>query len=508
MKALVVLGAAALAAPLWSVLARDDAARPAPAGRLAPAAPDDVVVSVERSDDVWWCTVRCESAPVHRVIGALAGALGLDVEGFDAATRAAFVTVDLENRRLAQVLEYVLAGVGLRAEVRTHAIVVAPFALEAQEPEQLLDLALVAYLKAGAAFPSHPLGAQARLSQGRIEERRGNLGAALGHYEHVLESYGTSPLVPRAMLATAQTLERMGLYAQAREQFKELANLDVAHEHQSDAWMGMIRATNAMQDWQLALSMIAAADNEHPSRDRTEARDRLFERARALVGLGEHVEALSVLDEVDRRGMRTDQRDDSFALRASAFEGLDMLAEAGTSWLIYARRVDGTERARALEAAARLALEAEDEVRVLMLAEQARAWELGERLEPFTTEAKRRLGMLGDMAPSALDPLQRLRHAERCVEEDRFDEAARALESLFAQRDQLDDDATARVYRVRALILEHVSGLEPAIELLRSKRPTLERPENRSRLDVVAAGLYEKHERFDDAVEAYGGVYR
>jgi hypothetical protein len=50
--------------------------------------------------------------------------------------------------------------------------------------------------------------------------------------------------------------------------------------------------------------------------------------------------------------------------------------------------------------------------------------------------------------------------------------------------------------------------MNAAIRLMQELRPSLAALENRSALDLVAADLYEAAGMFDEAVDAYGGIYR
>ena len=467
----------------------------------------DLVVAVERSDGVSWCTIRAENAPVQRVVRAVADQLGYEVEGFDEVHRAALVIADLRDRPLSQALEYVLGSVGLAADVRQGVIAVRPEAAGEVDPESLLDRAMVAYLRAGGRFPTHPLGAGARLSQGSIEELRGNLPAALGQYEFVLENYPASTLRPRATWLAARALERLGQTADANRLYQELANLEVEHDFEVEAWMGMVRTTVDLGDPGRALSVLNALDGHVPPRDEADRRERLFQRARAEVGDGRAMEALRTIEDLERAGMSAEQRTACFALGAVALEAVGQEEMAGRSWLLYARASEGEESEKALENAARLALVRDAEALVLLICEEADARGFAARLEPYRLEARRRLGLLTVLDARRAAPLERLELAEAWVRRGRVEDAAEVLESLFEERGGLDQEALVRVYAVRARVLEKVRGPEAALELLRSFRRGLEDPAGRSRLDVLAGELLERQGRFEEAIEAYGGRY-
>ena len=50
-------------------------------------------------------------------------------------------------------------------------------------------------------------------------------------------------------------------------------------------------------------------------------------------------------------------------------------------------------------------------------------------------------------------------------------------------------------------------GLEAAIAFLADERDEFVHIGDRSKLDIHAAGLFEKHERYEQAIDAYEGRY-
>lgn len=472
-----------------------------------PADDPELSVQAELVDGELLCSVTASGLAVHRVVRELATEVGLQVEGFDPLVRASLVTVELRQRPLGEVLEFVLGSVGLDYDLRPGVLTIREGRAKTAPPSQLRDLAMVAYLRATDAFPHHPLGARARMSQGRIEENRGNDAAALAHYEYVLETYRTSPEHPNARYRAALALERLGLFADANQQFRILANLDLQHGYESEAWIGMARTTNALGDPQGALRTLDALEVNVPPVSIGDRRERLLERVRALNGLDRFDLALETLDEIDQLGLTAAETAESFGLRGVTFEGLGLLAEAGRAWLVFAREVDGPDRGRALENAARLALADADELAALLVCEEARSLGFAERLRPYEIEARNRLGLYVAIDPLEVPPSQRLDLAESWLDEGRIGKASHAVETLFEVRGQLDEEGLARVWRLRARILNATSDLGAALDLLRAARSQLLDAEHRALLDATAAGFFEQLGRFEDAVEAYGGRY-
>jgi len=58
--------------------------------------------------------------------------------------------------------------------------------------------------------------------------------------------------------------------------------------------------------------------------------------------------------------------------------------------------------------------------------------------------------------------------------------------------------------------MQNMSGLfvPDTINFLREARPQLTAMDNQARLDLMAAELFEANDMFDEAVDAYGGIYR
>jgi hypothetical protein len=143
---------------------------------------------------------------------------------------------------------------------------------------------------------------------------------------------------------------------------------------------------------------------------------------------------------------------------------------------------------------------------VLLVIEEAEASGMKEGLEPYELEARRRLGMQLVVDVGSGAPSEQLDLAEELAEREGFTQAASVLEGLFDVRDSLDSRDLARVYRLRAQIVERELGLEPAIDLLRRQRLSLEDPQARALLDVAAGEMYERHGLYALAADAYGGV--
>lgn len=477
--------------------------------RLFASAPEDARFQVEVTDGEGGqvCTIRAGKAPVDALMGELASQLDLRLVGFDSVARAALVDVVLDRRPVFEAVEAILGSVGLVAELRPGVLAVRPENTLGLSAEELTNRAMVAYLRALGRHPDHDAAAGARLAQGKVELRRGNAAAALAHFETLIESYKASPLVPEGLLCAGLALERLQLWNEAQEQFRALATWGGTNVFGAEARFELARCAIELGDNDRALSVLANLDASHPAEDAGEEGRRTLLRARALNGSGQSMHALRMLDQAERLGLEAEERHVALALRAEAFEALDLPGEASRAWLIHSRDAEGPDRVAALENAARLALADGDELGAIFVAEQARADGFGAALEPYAREARLRLGLDVQARPAGGTIEDELTLADAWL---RGGEAARAvklLEPLYAKRSGLDEEARVGVAGALARGLEATRGLDAAIALLHRTRGELDLLESRQRLDLVAADLFEQHERFDDAIDAFQGRY-
>lgn len=491
MRALLIT---ALLAPLQ---AQPEEVRPPVSGRT---------VQVEEIDGDKLCTLVVQDESVRRVLTDLCRELGIELEGFEGVQRSALVTADLRRRPVERVLEYVLGSVGLRSRVRTGVLSVTEETLLAADQDELLLRASAAYLDAHAEHPGHPLGAEARVNQGRIEEMRGNLNAALEHYQVVAADHGTSPAAAEALFRSGLLYEELLEWGQASLVFRQLVNLRRIHDFEGVARQELARCFVHMAEEHQALSTLDLLERRYPTEDVRHLVTRRILRAHALLGLEEYVECLGNLERLEGLGLRRAERLESQSIRARAFEGLGLMDEAGRTWLIYAREADQDDHERALHRAVRIALEADDELAVLFAVAQARTPELREELAPMVRQARDRLGLAMPLS-QGLTVEERLARAEAEIAAGRTAEIADWLRPLAEGRRSLDDDSRVRLAVAWASVLNATTGLDEAVAFLAAERVELTALPAKSRLDVRAAELFEAQDRFEEAIEAYEGRY-
>ena len=477
-----------------------------PSAAAPAAANPEARVFMETSEGRQWWSVRAEDSGLLGVLEQIARKSGRYLEGYEAIGSSAIVTVELVHRPLDQVLEYMLGSVGLSFELRRDTLIILSADVERMDRDELLDQVAFSWLRATTRFPGHPAAPGARLAQGELSELRGNLGAARNHYQTLVEDYPDSPEVAEATMRTGRILKELGFWSQAAVQYRTLANLDEASEYHAAARLELARCTIQLGDPQSALHMLEALELAYPSSERTEETARLLVRAEALNARERYMEALRHLDRADS-DLDPLVRQDALRIRAVALEGVGLPGESGRAWLLYSEEAQRTERAKALEHAARLALEADDEMGTLFVCRRAKEEGLGARFQRYELEARRRLGF--DEVEHALQERhsQQIEQAEAWIGAGEIGRAAEILQPLYLGRTTLDPVDATRVCVGWAACVEERQGIEEALQLLAEVRDSFETIELRSRIDVGAAKLLEKNDMFDRAVDAYSGAY-
>jgi hypothetical protein len=493
-----------LVAAAW---AADTNAVPASQAQVEPVvetfAPLEIAVSGTPGREL--VTVVGSNVPLDRLLARLATAVGRELEGIDDTMRPDLVTVELRERPLAEVLEICLGAVGLRAEVSSYVIRVRSTPTTGRTPTRLREAAMATYARGLNGFSDHPDAPLARLSQAAIEETNGNLGAAVEHYHALIETFRTSPEVHTARWRMALALQRLGLWAEASAQLRTLASHAGAEELHGAARLELARCALELGNPVLAQNMLEALDRTHPVAEREVRADRELLKARTHLAQEDALRALQVVEAAAARGWSTEQEMEAMWVRARAFEYLALPKEAARAWLILGVHGPVASRPLALERSARLSLEANDELASLFVAAIGRKSELADAFEEPSLEARRRLGLELDV--SSLEAPLRLELVEEYLREDRLDEATPLLETLHAERVDLEHEQFIRLARLRAAHTNALVGVDAALDVLRDARWELEDREDRQPLDMAAAELLERARRYDRAFLAYEGIY-
>jgi len=472
------------------------------AGSEPPAQPQARVLSVSRQetrDGPRW-SVLCEDAPLDELLRALAKKAGLALEGTEIVPLGAHLSVELEHRPLEQVLDFVLGSQGLRHELTRGALRVFP---ASNDPAELLRLAEEAWHTVESGGDEHA-ALRAKLAEGNLAEVRGDLDGAYKLYAALAEEDASADSA-EATFRAGRVLERLGHWAEAAQHFRTLASRDDAQSFHARARLELARVSVELGDAESALHVLNFMDANFPTRDAAELAERRLVRASAFNATHEFVEALRTLEEGDTAAAQ-DAEARAIEVRAVAFEGLGYEVEAARAWLIFARETSAAEeRTAAFVKAANLSLAAGDELGTLFICREAAKAGADEGLGASVRQARLRLGLDEEDAPTTIQ--ERLELAETLLAKDELPKAAELFEGLYLARGALAEPEQARVLAGWSRVLLDRTGVEAAIEPLSKARAAFEDAAAIRTLDLAAAALFEGEGRYDEAAEAYRGNY-
>jgi hypothetical protein len=446
-----------------------------------------------------WVTVRTEEAPLGLLLAELGREAQVEFEGLERLPPALRVSADLEHRPLRQVVGWILGSVGLRADRRMDTFTLH---VDADTREDLQAQAQIEYLRTLREFPNHPLADRALYGQALLEEDRGEPGTARAHYDALVEAYPESELVGEALKRCAELFAADRDWSRSAQKWAQLLRLEQETEFEILAYEQLALCTAQLGDAERALYMLDALDESAPARE-DGRQERLYIRARALVGQGQHHRALEALAEADESERSRAQQLDSHELRARALGGLEEHGAASRSWLAYCEVAAGDDLARGLQQAATSALLAGDELAVLFIERLATRRGVEGVVAEQAREARTRLDLLSGRLSGQVD-VERLARAERLLAAGLFAEASELLADLSANAHLFEEDERARFVLAYGRALG-AGGSEAALAFLKEQLASLTEVEHRTEVYLLAAELLEAEGRMDEAIEAYQG---
>ncbi|MDF1799711.1 MAG: tetratricopeptide repeat protein [Planctomycetota bacterium] len=478
---------------------------------LAFAAPQEreaIQVESRSLDGELLLSVRANDKPLDNIIEALADEAGMRVSGFD-GRRQRLITVDLYERPLDMVLEFTLGSVGLDFTLEGNHITISGH--DATDRDALLRAASRGYQRALNTFPSAEAAPAAHLSQAWIAEQNGDLGSAIAMYQMIPSTYPGYPELAAAEFHSARLYEELGNWRDAIQHYDRLAELKIDHDFHAAQRLGRARCTIELGDPKAAIFQLQNLDLHSPALDDDEAAQRILVRARANNARRDYQAALADLDQIDQLQSYLVRSADYQRNTAIALEGLELFGPAARAWLAYAERALGNDRLTAVELAVELFLDANDESAALYAIRFGETLGGSPKLTALSGVIDERLGLVRvqpTKPTSEKGPAERLERARAAWQAGDLSATYSALGPVMNDSRGLIEVDRAEVLCLWARCLDRLEGLDAAIDVLRTNRPQLTSLENRMRLDVVAADLYEAHGRFDEAVDAYGGTYR
>jgi tetratricopeptide (TPR) repeat protein len=447
-------------------------------------------------------TVIATDIPAKEVVRMIARAYELQLVGLE-NLKNRLVSAHLKGRDLNSTLEMILGSLDMQH--KRHGKVLEIMPLQAQTSDELFAKADTAWASFYRRFPTHPMAPHAQFSRASIQEKRNKLSAARDIYLKLAKDYPLSMEVGPAMLRAGIISANQNENTQAATIFRDLIKMAIPTELQASARMELARALIGMNDPKRALNLLRALEADYPSMDKAEATVRRLIRARALNKMDQPYDALREIDLLDKN-FNDLAAWESLHIRATAFEKIGLFTDASRAWLHYAINAIGKDRSQAFASAARLALQADDELAVLFIAETAAEDGLAEGLEEFVTDAKVRLGLI-EAQPTS-DRGSSLDEAEALVNVGEILRAMKLLGPLYRTRSSMIEvDLRARLTVLWARCKENQNGLDEAIALLKLERSTFSSTSELNLIDIGAADLFTKHDQFLEAARAYQGEF-
>jgi hypothetical protein len=250
--------------------------------------------------------------------------------------------------------------------------------------------------------------------------------------------------------------------------------------------------------------MLDVVDAYLPSSEPVEIQRRQLIRARGLLAAKRAPEAQSTLEYVERLGRREELQLELAELGARVAEALGTADAASKAWLRYANLATGVDRADAFNQAARLALEAGDELGAMFISRLGDAEGTDDTALELRERAAKELGIEQLLHPTD-ERTERIDRAKRLLEGGLASDAVAVLKPIFETRRELDENALTDVALVYARAVAEAKSVDSAIDVLRAVVPDLHSADARRAIYVLAGELYEAHDRLDAAVEAYQG---
>ena len=452
-------------------------------------------------------TVVAANLSIEALVLRIADRTSRRVEGIGLGGIPSLVTVELVDRPLLQVLEIILGSAGLTFELQPGVLRIIDAGTEPEDVDFLEARSLAHYLRATTQFPNHPLAADARLDQGELEESRGNFEAAFDHYQALVENFPYSERVPDAHLASGKVLERLGRYSEAHTQYLEVTRLPATDPRRNRARLALARVNLETSIPSVAVLMVRRLEEEEPTADLSVQSEHLILMATALERSELPLEALEVLDRLERLGGPVGHTADAMEVRARALEGLDLLEAASRAWLVVARERGGVASHAAYNRAADLVEQTGDSLAALFLAKEAAKAEPPLDLSPLVRRARLDLGLDVDLATADISPEERWDIVQRWMAEDRFDRADPELARLVTERSSLSEALASEVVLRYADRIYETRGLESALGALREARRDASTPAVRAIYDLRAGKLLEGERSYVRAAAAYEGEY-
>lgn len=465
--------------------------------------PDQGLITITTRDGETLVSCQTAAADPHALLAELAGDCGREASGLDSIPHSQPIAVSFHERPLGWSLQTLAACAGWHAQLRSDRIEFSLEQLPLLEVAELESRMQASYLRALKAHPRHANSMHAEVALGAIQERRGNLQSALGHYRAAFERDMSAPMAPEALMRAGLVHARLGQQVQAIECYSNLLGHPHAQAYQASARLELTRAIAANGDGTQALFILNSLDKTAPAATDEERQTREYVRAISLFRAGMRAEALESLTKAEEFGVRPEWARAAHELRADVLAHFGRNADAALAWLAVANLSSGEEQARAWLRSAEQSLAAGDALGVLFIQRLAQDSISETAIAAIAEQARKSLGIDKAHTDGAAGDL--LEVAQRAYDLGHNTQALALLEKIYPAREQRDPESRLDLVLLYARALGVEKQVDRAIEVLRVEALGVHDSAVLGRLCRTAGSLLETAGRHAEAFEAFGG---
>jgi tetratricopeptide (TPR) repeat protein len=441
-------------------------------------------------------------ADPRKLFGEIATRSGRKLVGIEHLPATLPITLAFTDRPLSWVTQAVAGSVGWHVQLRSDRIELSVDDLSRLSESELENRLQAACLRALRNDGQNADAPRAELALGTIEERRGNVQAALGHFQSAVERDPDGELAPQALMHAGAAHIRLSQHVQAIECFTRV----VGHAHtgaeQAEARLQLTRAIALNGDGRQALFLLDSLDQQSPAANDDERQTREYVRALACLKAERRAEALEALARAENTGASPEWARTAHELRAEVLAHFGRNRDAALAWLAAGKTSTGEAQAQAWIKAADQSLLAGDAVGVLMIQGLAKDSTAATALAPMAELARKRLGLSKHSDGAAGDLLE---IAWRAMERGQPSKALAALEQAYPLREQREPEARLDLVLLYARALGANQQVDRALDVLRLEGSGVTDAAVLGRLCFMAGSLLEAAGRHEEAFAAFGG---
>jgi tetratricopeptide (TPR) repeat protein len=413
-------------------------------------------------------------ADPRKLFGEIATRSGRKLVGIEHLPATLPITLAFTDRPLSWVTQAVAGSVGWHVQLRSDRIELSVDDLSRLSESELENRLQAACLRALRNDGQNADAPRAELALGTIEERRGNVQAALGHFQSAVERDPDGELAPQALMHAGAAHIRLSQHVQAIECFTRVVGHTHTGAEQAEARLQLTRAIALNGDGRQALFLLDSLDQQSPAANDDERQTREYVRALACLKAERRAEALEALARAENTGASPEWARTAHELRAEVLAHFGRNRDAALAWLVG----------------------------VLMIQGLAKDSTAATALAPMAELARKRLGLSKHSDGAAGDLLE---IAWRAMERGQPSKALAALEQAYPLREQREPEARLDLVLLYARALGANQQVDRALDVLRLEGSGVTDAAVLGRLCFMAGSLLEAAGRHEEAFAAFGG---